>query len=715
VKGTDESALEGPLRGCLDDDQLDAAVAAALPDVVVADHVAVCAECRARLAARRDEAVLLADVRRIALAGAATTASVPAAPEVIAGYKILRQIGEGGMGAVYEAEQPNPRRRVALKVLRRGIASRRAMRRLEHEAQVLGRLRHPHIARVLEAGTFDDHGAERPFFAMELIEGPTLQVHAATLDLRAKLALLRDVCSAVHHAHQNGVIHRDLKPGNILVDALEGPKVLDFGVALCADARARSDSLRTLEGQLVGTLAYMAPEQLEADGVGVDVRTDVWALGVIAYELLAGRLPHDVARLPVTEVVRRISEDEPPRLGTLAGGCRGDIETVVHRALERDRARRYQSALELAQDIDRVLTHQPILARPPSALYQLRKLARRHRALASAAFAVFLALLVGLSTTTWQWLAARAAERTARLEAEKAKRVSMFWAKVVDPAEGLAGQDTTVRAVLERAASELEAEQHEPLVAAELSFQLGNALRSVGALERAEGLHRRCLELRRSVLAPADEAIGEALNAVAMTVQDRGQAAGAASLYQESLDLFRTALGAQHPKVGRAWYQLGTIAQADAARADEAARCFEAAVACWRAVLALPATSPADARDTGGWLGNALANLAVLASRRGDRDRSFTLSGEALAAYADAGKAEHPYAAIVESNYARALEQRGEFAEAERRFVASVATLRRAVGDDHPWTKPAVEAAARFFEARGQPDRAAAIRQPAAR
>ena len=325
----------------------------------------------------------------------------PAAqPRRIGHYRVVRVVGSGGMGTVYEAEQDSPRRTVALKVLRPGLASPLLLKRFAQEAEVLGLLHHPGIAQVHEAGIADDG---QPFFAMEFVRGPRLDEYARLrgLDTAARLDLVARLCDAVQHAHEQGVVHRDLKPANVLVEESGQPKVLDFGIARAAGADPRASTAHTETGQLLGTLGYMSPEQVAGSPSTVDSRSDVYALGVILFELLAGRLPYDLDRLPLPEVARVIGEREPSRLGSLNGLFRGEIETIVARALEKDKGRRYASSAELAADLRRHLAHEPILARPASALYQLRKFARRHRALVGGAAGVFVALVAGLVGTTW--------------------------------------------------------------------------------------------------------------------------------------------------------------------------------------------------------------------------------------------------------------------------------------------------------------------------
>lgn len=474
-------------------------------------------------------------------------------PEMIGRYRIRRIIQSGGMGTVYEAVQENPRRKVAIKVMKAGLASPSALRRFEYESQVLGKLNHPTIAEIYEAGTFDDGDGEAPFFAMEYIEGAMpIDKWAASkrLSTREKLLLFESVCDAIHHGHQKGVVHRDLKPDNILVDAVGRPRVIDFGVARATDSDIQMATMQTDVGQLVGTLYYMSPEQCEANPELVDTRSDVYALGVILFELLTGRRPHQLENVPVYDAARMIREEAPSRMSTLDRTLGGDLETIVGKSLEKDKDRRYQSALELKQDIQRYLGNEPIEARPPSLLYQARMFARRHKALAASVAVVFAVLL---GTTIWSLRergraesaaqVAVAAEQAATLDRDRAEAANAEIASTLARLE-----EEKLRADGERDRAQLESDRAQ-LVADFLTsvFEMGSPEYAQGRTFTLKQLLREASDSIKTTFGDQMEMEVDLRTTIGRIQQELGDLEAAEPNLQKALLLLEREYGLTHP------------------------------------------------------------------------------------------------------------------------------------------------------------------------
>lgn len=503
----------------------------------------------------------------------------------VGAFTLVRTIASGGMGTVFEATQHHPQRSVALKILRTALASRASVRRFEEESAILARLRHPGIAQVFEAGVHQEGGVKIPYFAMELIEHAeaiTTYAERRSLSVRERVELFIRVCDAVHHGHQNAVIHRDLKPANILVGQDGTPKVIDFGVARVTDAEPPSNSMRTDAGQLVGTLSYMSPEQvLSSRGADVDTRSDVYTLGVVLYELLCGRRPYEVAERPIAEATSIIRERVPTRPGMVRAELRGDLETIILKAMEKDRERRYQSAAECGEDLRRFLRHEPILARPATVVYQVRLFARRHRSFVAAAGVVAATLVASTGVSVWfamrereQTIRANVATLEATREAQRARRIRAFLQGALGSANpflptsisaellasdyepwadyrltnwaysGKVGEAATVKDLLRAAAARLPADfVDDPAGEAELSDVLGWTLHVLGESADARTLLERGYALRRGDrTATVDERLRSTIHlAEAHHRAWRGELAE--GLYREAASVARAEFG----------------------------------------------------------------------------------------------------------------------------------------------------------------------------
>ena len=623
-------------------------------------------------------------------------------PATIGAYRILGVLGEGGMGTVYRAEQQNPQRLVALKVIRTGVASSEHLRRFEQEGEMLGRLQHPGIARIYEAGTATGDSGTQPYFAMEFIRGLSVIDYASDLQLtmEVRLELMARICDAVDHAHRRGIIHRDLKPSNILVDEFGQPKILDFGVARVTDSDTQA-TRQTDIGQLIGTLAYMSPEQVLADPLALDTRSDVYALGVILYELLAGKGPYHIERKALHEVVQVIREEDPTPLSSINRRYRGDVETIVAKALEKDKTRRYASAADLGADIRHHLVHEPIVARPPSTRYQLQKFARRHKALVTGTAAVFLVLVGGIIATSREAVVARRAELTAEREAASAKAVIDFLQNDLLAQASARNQsgggsrpdpDLRVRTALERAAARIEGKfDSQPEIEAAIRDTIGKTFANLAQYAESERQLEGALELERRVWGPEHPKTLNTQNYLGRTLWHQGKYQEAETILAPALAIERRVLGPEHPDT---LYGMNSLANAYRSQNKDAQ-----AEPLYRQTL--------DIRRRVLGQGHpdtliSMNNLANVYWSEGNYAEAETLYRQTLETQRTVLGPEHPDTLLSMGNLADTYAKEGKYAEAEPLFRQTLELSRRILGPEHTNTLAFLADFASAYQRQGQ-------------
>jgi serine/threonine protein kinase/lipopolysaccharide biosynthesis regulator YciM len=652
-------------------------------------------------------------------------------------YKIRQEIGEGGMGTVYLAEQLRPvRRQVALKLIKAGMDSRSVLARFESERQALALMEHPNIAHVLDAGMTADR---RPFFVMELVKGIPITEYcdAHRLDIPARLALFRQVCSAVQHAHQKGIIHRDLKPSNILVEAHDDrpvPKVIDFGLAKATSGmRLTEQSLFTAFGSVAGTPLYMAPEQATFNALDVDTRADIYALGVILYELLTGTTPiarESIQRAALDEMLRVIREVEPPApssristseaLPSLAANrhveparltrlLRGDLDWIVMKALAKERERRYASAAGLAEELERHLNHEPVSAGPPTAAYRLRKFVRRNRTRVTAAVLVLLALVLGVVGTTLGLIEARRQQRIADEQRHQAEKRAAQVTKMNDilgsifkdlnprnaqndgkPLSAILGER------LERATTEIEGEATgDPLAVARLQMTLGSSQRGLGYPDRAIALLTKARGTLAARLGPDHPDTLKSMNNLANSYGDAGQNDRALKLREETLALTRSKLGPDYPDTLKSVNNLA-ISYSQAGQNDRAIKLHEATLALHRSKLG--PDHPETLRS--------MNNLASSYAAGGQHERALKLFEETLALQKAKLGPDHPDTLLSMNNLANGYRRAGQNDWAIKLHEETLALRKTKLGPDHPDTLQSMSGVAVSYADSGQHERA---------
>ena len=655
-------------------------------------------------------------------------------------FKIIRLIAEGGVGQVWLAEQTVPlQRQVVVKLIKTGLFDDNLLQRFRAERQSLAIMDHPSIAKVFDAGATT---AGQPYFVMEYVPGLAVTKYCdeKKLSIRDRLELFTKVCDGVQHAHQKAIIHRDLKPANILVvevDEKPVPRIIDFGIAKALSPDAASSELTQVTG-FIGTPGYMSPEQADPRIAQVDTRTDVYSLGVILYELLAGSLPFDRKEWqdkPLYEMLRRMREDDPPRPSTkvstaaetatataearatdakrLASLLRGDLDCITMKALEKDPARRYGTPSELAADLQRYMSNEPVLARPASTAYKLQKYVRRHRIGVAVAGGVATLLVAFVVLQTVQL------RRTIR-ERDRANRITAFMTgmfMVSDPSEAR-GNSITAREILDKASKDIDTGlAKDPELQAKMINVMGDVYDNLGLYPRAESLLQHGVEIQRHVLGPDHPDTLQSMNSLAVVMAREGHYAAAEKSDRETLDVRRRVLGPGHPDTLNSMNNLaivlvreGHYAEAEKlyretldvrrrtlgpehrdtvisidnlanllwseGRYAEAEKLHRETLDIRRRIL-----GPGDPGTV-----NSMNNLANVLWREGNNTEAEQLYHEGLEIRRRVLGPEHPDTLISINNLANLMDHEGHFAEAEKLNRDALDIRRRVLGPEHPDT-----------------------------
>jgi len=654
-------------------------------------------------------------------------------------YKLLQQIGEGGCGVVYMAEQEEPvRRRVALKIIKPGMDTKNVIARFEAEQQALALMDHPNIARVFDAGAT---ASGRPYFVMELVRGIKITEYCDqhSLTTGERLCLFVQVCQAVQQAHQKGIIHRDIKPSNILVTTTpEGvplPVVIDFGIAKATTNQRLTDkTLFTAFEMLIGTPAYMSPEQAELSSADVDTRTDIYSLGVLLYELLTGTTPFDAGKLlkaGLDEIRRVIREEEPvspsTRLSKMTGEnltaiaqhhqseppklirvIHGDLDWIVMKALEKDRTRRYETANGLALDVKRYLANEPVSARPPSRLYKLQKLALRNKLLFAGLGVIALLLVTSLIIVSASFAKERQARREAdgalqqaetdkakaQTEAAKSQQVTRFLEDMlqgVGPSVAL-GQDTTIlKCILDRTAESIGIElTNQPAVEAELRNLIGRVYFEIGNYSQAENMQRAALALNRKLFGTESPEAATALNDLGLALFQEGNWTEAENAHREALRIRQQHFGNENADVATSLNDLATVLR-------HQGKLTESETLTREALGIRQKLFGAECLE----VTYSLHNLSVVLGDEGKRVEAEATARELLAMRRKLLGPQDPLVAAALNDVAWAAGYNGKADEAETLQRAALEIQRKMLGDENPAVAKTLSSLAERIRQRG--------------
>jgi serine/threonine protein kinase/tetratricopeptide (TPR) repeat protein len=640
---------------------------------------------------------------------------------VIGRYKLLEKIGEGGMAVVYMAEQEKPlRRRLAVKIIKLGMDTKQVIARFEAERQALAIMDHPNIAKVIDAGATE---TGRPYFVMELVKGVSITEYCDKnkLNIQQRLDLFIQVCSAVQHAHQKGIIHRDIKPTNVMVtmhDDQSVPKVIDFGIAKATSQKLTEKTLFTRYAQMIGTPEYMSPEQAQFSGSDVDTRTDIYSLGVLLYELLTGTTPFDSEKLREAgylEIQRIIREEEPPKPSTklstmgellaeiaehhktnpdlLPRMIRGDLDWIVMKTLEKDRARRYDTASELVADIERHLNHEPVKAAAPNILYRLHKFIRRHRVSVTAGFLVAAAMIVGCLLATYGLVRARLdrnravrseqvaeqrlveAERQARITEAVNEFINKDLLASADPAR-TRGRDVTIREVLDSASKKVEDKfKNEPLIEAAIRETMGRVYRKLGEFKSAEPHLERALQIHQDQLGKQHLKTLYSMSNLAVLYHTQRKYKEAERLFSDALTEFRRILGDENQTTLSCANNLASVYNR-LRRYEEARGLYSRVLETSKRVLG------EEHKETLA----AMNNLATLYERSSQYQKAEELFAKTLEVSQRVLGDEHPQTLSTMYNLAGLYRVQNDYKKAEQLYIKALEHSRRVLGDEHPDT-----------------------------